>query len=211
MPPRRSLLAALLMLVAAAPARAGSFEDFFRAVPLDDARTVGALLARGFDANAVDEKGQPALFLALRDGADKVIALLLEQPDLRVDQPNALGETPLMMAALRGRLEWSRTLLARGAAVNREGWAPLHYAASGPEPAVVALLLERGAALEARSPNGSTALMMASRYGSEASVDLLLARGADARLRNQAGLDAAAFARGAGRESLARRLESAAR
>lgn len=207
---RRDALLATLA-AAAGPARAGSFEDFFRAVPLDDTRTIGALLARGFDPNAVDEKGQPALFLALRDGADQVIALLLQQPGLRVDQPNPLGETPLMMAALRGRVEWARALLARGAQVDRVGWSPLHYAASGPEPALVSLLLERGAAVDARSPNGSTPLMMASRYGSEAAVDLLLARGADLRLRNQAGLDAVAFARGAGRESLARRLEAALR
>jgi len=39
-----------------------------------------------------------------------------------------------MMAALRGSLEWTQRLIERGAAINRDGWTPLHYAASGPEP-----------------------------------------------------------------------------
>jgi uncharacterized protein len=211
---RRRLLTRLLVVGLASTglgAVAGSFEDFFRAVAVDDARTVNALLARGFDPNAVDEKGQPALFLALREGSNQVAAALLKQPALQVDQANPVDETPLMMAALRGRRDWCEALLARGAQVNRTGWAPLHYAASGPEADVVALLLDRGAMVDARSPNGSTPLMMAARYGSETAVGLLLARGADPRLRNGRDLDAAAFARLAGREALARHLDAAAR
>ena len=119
---------------------------------------------------------------------------------------NANGETPLMMAALRGQLAWCQRLVARGVPVDRGGWTPLHYAASGPDPQVVGWLLDRGAKLEARSPNGSTPLMMAAGYGSESSVEVLLARGADPKLRNDPGLTAADFAQRAGREALARRL-----
>jgi ankyrin repeat protein len=75
----------------------------------------------------------------------------------------------------------------------------------------VRLLLERGAAVDARSPNGSTALMMAARYGSEEAVAMLLERGADVAARNQLDLGPADFARAVGRESLAKRLESLAR
>jgi len=115
------------------------------------------------------------------------------------------------MAALRGQLDSTQRLLARGAAINRPGWTPLHYAASGPEPKVVALLLERGAAVDAPSPNRTTALMMAARYGSEDSVRLLRARGADLNARNELGLNAADFARLGGRESLTKALEAASR
>jgi uncharacterized protein len=192
-------------------ARAGSFEDFFRAINVDNAGTVQALLERGFDPNTLSEKGQWPLYLAMREGAPRVAALLLAHPAIRVDAANAAGETALMMAALRGETEWAARLLERGAALQREGWTPLHYAASGPGTAVVALLLDRGAQIEAPSPNRSTALMMAARYGPETTVDLLLARGASLQARNDAGLNAADFARLGGRESLAARLQRAER
>ena len=210
---RRLLAAGAVSIVMAAgtgTARAGTYEDFFKAVSLDDASTVERLLQRGFDPNSVDEAGQGALFLAMREGAFKVAATLLKAPGLKVDQPNSAGETPLMMAALRGHEEWLPQLVAQGAGIEREGWTPLHYAATGPQPATVAWLLERGAQVDRRSPNGTTALMMAARYGSEESVDLLLRRGADPKLRNQLDLTAADFARRAGREGLAQRLAAAA-
>ena len=202
--------AAALSLTLAAPARAGAYEDFFKAVSLDDAGAVERLLQRGFDANSVDEAGQGALILALREGAFKVADTLLKAPGMKVDQPNSAGETALMMAALRGHEEWLPKLVAQGAAIEREGWTPLHYAATGPQPATVAWLLERGARVDSRSPNGTTPLMMAARYGSEESVDLLLRRGADPKLKNQLNLTAADFARLAAREALAKRLAEAA-
>jgi ankyrin repeat protein len=48
--------------------------------------------------------------------------------------------------------------------------------------------------IDAGSPNGTTPLMMAARYGTGEAVDLLLAEGADARLKNQQGLTALQFA-----------------
>lgn len=181
--------------------------DFFRAVGIDNERGVATLLRDGFDPNTVGEDGQVGLFVALREGAPKVAATLLAHPATRIDEANAAGETPLMIAALKGRLEWVRRLLERGARIDRPGWNALHYAATGPEPRVVALLLDRGAAVDARSPNGTTPLMMAARYGADASAELLLARGASRELRNERGLNAADFARGAGRDALAARLE----
>lgn len=185
--------------------------DFFRAIHIDDAGAVKRLLDRGFDPNAVDDKGQVGLYLAFRDESPKAAAALLAHPQTRIDAVNKADETPLMMAALRGQLDGARQLLDRGAGLNRPGWTPLHYAASGPEPRMVALLLERGAQVEALSPNRTTPLMMAARYGPEDAVDLLLARGASLRARNDAGLGAADFAELAGRDSLAARLKAATR
>ena len=201
------LVAYLVVVMTTSWASADDAVDFFRAVNVDNDRAVRALLARGFDPNMPNPQGQVGLFLAMRDESPKVAFALLAHPAIRIDAPTAEGETAAMMAALRGNLEWTRMLLERGAALNRSGWAPLHYAASGPEVAVVRLLLERGAHIDAVSPNGTTALMMAARYGSFDSAELLLARGADTRLRNQRALSAADFARAAGREALALRLQ----
>ena len=188
--------------------QAGIYEDFFKAVELDLPRSVSQILERGFDPNSPNNKGQVGLYLALRDDSPQVAAVLLASPRLKVDAANLAGETPLMMAALRGNLEWTQRLIDRGAQVNRDGWTPLHYAASGPEPKVVSLLLDRGALIDALAPNKSTALMMAAGYGALDSTPLLLMRGANPRLRNDAGLNAADFARTADREKLAERLDA---
>ena len=187
-------------------ARSDPAVDFFHAIRIDDAGTVKSLLQHGFDPNVRDPNGQTGLVLALQTDSLRVAAALAASPTVQVDAKNQAGETALMMAALKGDLVWCRRLLEQGAAVNRAGWAPLHYAASGPQPQVVALLLERGAEIEAESPNRTTPLMMAARYGSEAGVDLLLARGADPMRRNELNLAAADFAGLGGREALSKRL-----
>ena len=210
---KRSLLGLLAALIfgVGADARAGIFEDFFTAVVRDDARWAEQLIQRGFDVNSRSEQGQTAFVVALRAESFKVADVLLRNASFQVDALNGAGETALMLAALKGQTEWVKRLLDKGAAVNRDGWTPLHYAATGPEAGLVKLLLERGAMINARSPNGSTALMMAARYGNEESVKVLQDRGADARLRNDRELNAADFARLAGREQLATQLERAIR
>lgn len=191
---------------------AGSYEDFFKAVSLDNAAAVRELLQRGFDPNAPGPvRGSVGLFLAMRDGSFAVAEVLLAHPQIRVDAANEVDETPLMMAALRGHVAWMRRLLDRGATLHRVGWTPLHYAASGPSPEAVALLLDRGAVVEALSPNRTTPLMMAAGYGAQDSATLLARRGADRAARNDAGLNAADFARRAGRDRLAAELEPSVR
>jgi len=184
---------------------------FFRALNVDAADIVSDLLARGFDPNTPSEKGQLPLYLAMREGCFRSAEALLANAQLRVDATNAAGETALMMAALRGHTAWVRRLLDRGALLQRDGWTPLHYAASGPGTATAALLLDRGARVDQPSPNRSTALMLAARYAPEDTVDLLLARGASLKLRNEQGLGAVDFARLGGREHLATRLQQAER
>lgn len=207
----------LIVSIFFSTSNAGTYEDFFKAILFDDARTVDAVLGRGFDVNSTDEKGQTGLYISLREGAFKSAAVLLKQPQLQLDQANAAGETALMMGALKGHTDWVQQLLDRGARVDGlagkgdKAWTALHYACTGPQAATVKVLLARGADRNARSPNGSTPLMMAARYGTEDQVDLLLKAGADWQLRNDLGLSAADFARQAGRDKLADRLQPAPR
>jgi len=200
-------LAYLLLAIGFSLTHAGSYVEFFRAVDRDDPMTVADLLTRGFDPNAASEQGQTPLYLALKGDSPKVFKVLMQHPSLKVDLANGAGETPLMIAALRGEVEAMKLLLSRGAQLNRSGWTPLHYAASAPEPDAVALLLERGAAVDALAPNGYTALMMAAQYGTEDAAMLMLKRGADPRLRNSRGQTAADLARIADRDKLAAKLE----
>jgi ankyrin repeat protein len=189
----------------------GSYEEFFAAIRQDDASAIAALLRRGFDPNSKDPQGQSGLVLALKFRSSRAANALLEHPSTDVNELNETGESALMLAAFRGDHAWTLRLVDRGAAVNLQAWSPLHYAASGPNAKVVELLLDRGANANSDSPNRSTPLMMAARYGTEDSVQALLARGADPRRRNEQGLLAADFARLAGRDALAARLDRLSR
>lgn len=201
----------LTVVIVVSVSYAGAYEDFFKAIELDDVSGVQRLLERGMDPDTRDPRGQLALYVALREESLRVADVLLSHPGLHVDLPNAVGETPLMMAALRGQFEIAQRLYARGATVERPGWTPLHYAASGPSLDLLRWLLELRAPINARSPDGTTPLMLAAGYGLIDATDELLQRGADATARNERGLDAAAFARRAGRDALAARIEAAAR
>ena len=199
-------LSYLVLMIGFSIAKAGAYEDFFKAVSFNDAGVVQGLLARGFDPNSRNPQGQTALHLALRDQSPRTAHALWRSTDLDVNALNAAGETPLMLAALKGDMEWAQRLLTRGARLHQDGWSPVHYAATGPEVKLLRLLVERGAPLDARSPNGTTPLMMAARYGTPDGVDYLLARGADKSVRNDLGLDAAEFAKAGGKEFLIPRL-----
>ena len=201
-----SYLKILLYLVLAfvySLAHAGSYEDFFVAVKQDNPAAITALLQRGFDPDTPDPKGLPGLYLALRDSSLKAAQALIDWPKTNVDARTPQDESPLMMAALKGHLELARKLIGRDADVNKTGWTPLHYAATNGHVAIIELLLERHAYIDAESPNGTTPLMMAAHYGSTAAVKVLLDAGADPKLRNQLGLSAIDFANRAGRRDSA--------
>lgn len=203
-------LAQILVVATPLPVAAQDDVTLQRALNVDNDRALRRWLEAGGDPNQPNAQGQTPLILAMKEGSFKVAAVLLEHPRTRVDAANSAGETALMMAALKGHLDWVRRLVDQGAAINRDGWTPLHYAASDGAFEVVRWLLDRGARIDAPSPNRSTPLMMAARYGASESVEILLARGADTRLRNDRGLSAADFARSAGRDALAERLSALA-
>ena len=185
-------------------------DDFFHAIEVDDGRGVTKMVGLGLDPNQRDAKGQVALFVALRGESMKAAKALMDAPGIDLDAKNNADETPLMMAALRGKADAAADLVAHGAAVNKSGWTPLHYAATSGNVAIIKLLLAHGAVLEARSPNRTTPLMMAARYGSEDAVDALLAAGADRTLTNDQNMDSVAFAQSSGRDFMVRKLKAPA-
>lgn len=204
-------LAVLTALTVAVPARAESEaeREFFQMVELDSGPSVAAKLRAGQDPNALNARGQAPLHWALRHQSAAALQALLADPRTDVNLPNALGESPLALAALRARLDWVKALVARGARVTpapgSAQWHALHYAASGEDRGVVAWLVEQGAELDARSPNGSTPLMLAWGYGSVDAARWLMQCGAQTELRNEQGLSAWDFAKRAGRDDLAKR------
>ena len=196
-------------LVLVAPSRtisscfSGSYDDFFAAIKRDDPVLVRSLLDRGFDPNTQNSLGYFGLMLALKEPSPKVVDVLLEHPATRIEVRNASDESPLMLASLMGWADVCKRLIALDADVNKPGWTPLHYAATGAKLVVIQMLLTNHAYIDAASPNGSTPLMMAAMYGSASAVKLLLEAGADPTLKNDLGLSAIDFARRANKADAA--------
>ena len=178
---------------------AGSYDDFFRAIQMDDSATVRMLLVRGFDPNTPNPSGETGLIVAVREASLKAALTLLEYQKVNVEARTRQDESPLMLAALRGLTDLCRRLITLGADVNKPGWTPLHYAATSGHLATMDLLLDEHAYIDAPSPNGTTPLMMAAHYGTAPAVKLLLGAGADPTLKNEQGLSAIDFAQRANR------------
>lgn len=173
---------------------------------------VAALIARRADVNVREPlRGQTPLMWAVSRKHLEVARLLIARgADVRarsrlmrvaVNRANPTdiytaavgtvsqgGSTPLLFAARQGDVESARLLLASGAEVNDllpDGTSALTLAAHSNHPALVDLLLERGA-----NPNiigsGYTALHAAVLRGNLHIVKALLARGAfiNSRIRH---------------------------
>ena len=193
----------LIVLVGFSSAYAGSYDDFFDAIQQDNPAKLTSLLQRGFDPNTVDPAGVPGLMLAVKLESLKAAEALIRWPQTKAEVRNAADESPLMLAALAGDARLCRMLIEKDADVNKPGWTPLHYAATKGHLAVMRLLLDENAYIDAASPNGTTPLMMAAHYGTPEAVKLLLEAGADPMLKNDLGLNAQDFANKANREDAA--------
>jgi len=205
---RMGSVLALLLLCSAAQAASA---DWWIDIANDRVEKVRTELAQGEDPNAVNDKGQPSIMQAIRDGAWGVYDLLAAHRRLDPNVTNKTDETPLMYLAVTGQTERARALIAKGAQVNRLGWTPLHYAASKGHLEMVRLLLSKGAIVNAPAPDGTTALMMAAYAGSEPVARALLDAGADVTMRNLQKQDAADWARLKRQTTLAAKLDELSR
>ncbi|MBL8491908.1 MAG: ankyrin repeat domain-containing protein [Rhodocyclaceae bacterium] len=184
------LLAACFL---AAPAAAAGFTPpdpvhFRNQMEVGNLSLASEWLAAGLDPDYQGDAIGSGLMIAAWTGNLPLLELFLERgadPARR----NALGEDALMHAAWKGHAEVVRRLLARGLRPDRPAlqWTALHYAAFSGHGEVVRLLLEAGADLNARSPNGSTPLMMAVYEGREDLARWLVDKGADRSVRNDWG------------------------
>ena len=110
-----------------------------------------------------------------------------------IDAPADHGLTPLMRAALRGRLDVVDELLGLGAKVdtrNHDGNNALWLGCVSDEPDVVRRLHAACIDLDNQNDTGATALMYAASSGKAKMIELLLELGANAGLVNQDGANA---------------------
>jgi ankyrin repeat protein len=151
---------------------------------------VELLLQHGAAVNAAEGDSQTALHRAAARGYLSVTeTLLAAKADVNAQAEN--GRTPLMLAVEKGVVPVAAALLAHGADPNiicrpRQGWtdrtttgAPLHFAVTRGDEAMVALLLTNRADLTLRNPLGESALDIAAILGKPGIVRQLIAAGAN--------------------------------
>lgn len=162
--------------------------QFGIAVERGDTQAVKRWLDEGLDPNYEADRFGSGLMIAAWNGDIPMMKLFVERgaDPLAV---NRVGEQPLLLAAWNGHLDAVKWLLAHGAALKRPDlqWTALHYATFNGKDEVAAYLIEQKADVDARSPNRSTALLLAAREGQEHIAQKLLAAGADPRAQNDWG------------------------
>lgn len=148
---------------------------------------VRALLDAGAEPDLSGQDGT-ALMMAVWNNLPEVIELLLAG-GASANATGPCGETPLHYAALKGRVELGRLLLAHGANPNVHttqgrtdmfntsppvvGETPLHLAVAYGHAAFVELLLANKADKQATDHSGQTPLHWAGRYEQDALFALL--------------------------------------
>jgi ankyrin repeat protein len=169
----------------------------------DRVSVVRRLLEKGADPNLPGRSGVSPLAAAAFKGNLEIVELLLASGS-QTNGVDATGKAPILYDAALGFPRIVRRLLDVGVDVNtRYGndltalmWAAGYADGAGVHDAenVVALLIDRGAAIDAADNRGRTALMIASELGHAAIVDLLIDRGADTSAKDKDGKRAIDFA-----------------
>ena len=175
----------------------------FAAVERNHAAAAQALIEAGANINLPGRAGVTPLSAAAFNGSKKVVDLLLAHgADPTVGDLS--GKVPIVYAAARGFTPVVLDLLGKGADVNAVYgnrltvlmWAAGHANDVPVDDgvALVTLLLDKGAAVDARDDRGRTALMTAAELNHAEIVGLLLQRGADPMVRDRDGKTAADLA-----------------
>lgn len=179
------------------------------AIAKDDAPKVAYMLRElAYDPNFYLPNGDTPLVFAIRmDAKVSVNQVLLRSFKINVKVPTLRGETPLMLASIKGDEALAQKLIDMGAPVNANyGWTALHYAASTGQTQMTRFLIDKGAEINARTERGVTPLYMAARVIATPTVDVLLKAGADKTLCNDQGISPADIAKKRGDSTLAKKL-----
>jgi hypothetical protein len=169
--------------------------DFGSTVERGDLRKVTQWLDEGLDPEYQASHIGTGLMVAAWNGNIEMMALFVAR-GANPRRANRNGEQPIQLAAWNGHEAAVKWLLERGGVLNRDGnnWGALHYAVFNGHDQLARELIVRGADVNARSPNGSTPLMLAAREGREGLIKNLLESGADPKSKNDWGDNALALA-----------------
>lgn len=143
--------------------------------------------------------------LYIREDNWQAAISLIFQHDYGVNILDSVGNAPLHVAIMNGRVDAVRDLLILNADINLtnlDGETALHLAAYEGRVDLVRMLLDRGADLNLLDENDNNALHYATMnynsFDAEATVELLLSRGMHPDIRNNQGNTALYYAADSG-------------
>lgn len=150
-------------------------EEIFDAIRNGDRERAEKILDEDSkSASQRDTQGISALLTALYHRQDEIASSILDRdPELDIFDAAAAGE----LDDVRRLLDQDESLVT---AYSPDGWTALHLAAFFGNPAVVDLLIDRGAGIDMLSTNmGNTPLQAATANGQAGVVKRLIDRGAE--------------------------------
>lgn len=165
-------------------------DRFLDAARRGDVAMVKLCLEKGVDPKLKDELGRSALALAVRDGRSLEIVEILHARGVAIDDPDAVGRSPLHEAAGNADPTAVSWLLQKGAKLERkdmQGRSPLHNAVMAGSREVAVRLLAAGADPNARDNFQDTPLIAACNKSLDQIARLLVEKGADPSLKDQEG------------------------
>ncbi len=174
-----------------------SKKKFFAAVKSGDTDTVKQMLESGAaDVNLRSKRGKTALFMAIGDGREDMVDLLLEA-GADVNASDKCGDTPLMAAASCNDAALVKRLVELGADVNAQNdilVTALMRASTAGKTEAARALIEHGADTNIAMKHKWTPLMYAAGGGHAEIVAMLLEAGADIDCKDYEGATAIMWA-----------------
>jgi len=141
-------------------------------------------LGGSIDINIKDDKDYSAIHIAVLSGNLKFIKVLLEK-GVNVNEMNYNGNTPLHIAAKKGKDEIIRFLIEHCIdPKNNENQTPLHLAVYKNNLQAVKILIENTADINAQDSHKSTPLHIEILSGNHEFIKVLLEKGANVNEKN---------------------------
>ena len=153
-----------------------------------ESETVRTLISAGANLEAVDFRGETAIFKAVYSNCPESVKIL-GNAGANVNAQCKIQRTPLMVCTSYPVLNVLIEFKANPKLEDCDGYTALHHFAIADKTQFIRLLLIQGACIDHRSKKGNTPLQVATRARSNESVHFLISRNANVSTKNDTGVN----------------------